>query len=144
MTKKIWRGEFMMKTRNVNPRLPLKRVGIDLDANWRLQSGVAGIILATLLAAGCSSTPTPSNISIGEALAVPDDSKVVLTGQVVQQIDSDHYLLRDTTGSITAEIDESLLGEVKIAPDARLRIGGTVDQDHKPPLLEAKTVQLVK
>lgn len=31
-----------------------------------------------------------------------------------------------------------------IAPDARLRVGGTVDQDHKPPLLKAKTVQLVQ
>ncbi len=104
------------------------------------------LALATMfaLAAGCASPPTPASISIGEALAVPDDAKVVVTGEVVQQIDSDHYLLRDSSGSITAEIDESLLGEVKIAPDARVRVGGTVDQDHKPPLLEAKTVQLMK
>lgn len=110
----------------------------------RVRINMGGAVLAALLIGGCSSTPTPSNISIGEALAVPDDSKVVVTGQVVQQIDSDHYLLRDSTGSITAHIEESTMGKVKVAPDARLRIGGTVDQDHKPPLLEAKTVQLVQ
>lgn len=114
------------------------------SATNRKAVGMAGLILAALLATGCVSNPTPANITIGEALAVPDDSKVVVTGQVVQQLNSDHYLLRDSTGSITAQIDESLLGKVKIAPDARLRIGGTVDQDHKPPLLEAKTVQLVQ
>ncbi len=114
------------------------------SATNRKAAGMVGLILAALLAAGCASNPTPANITIGEALAVPDDSKVVVTGQVVQQLNSDHYLLRDSTGSITAQIDESLLGKVKIAPDARLRIGGTVDQDHKPPLLEAKTVQLVQ
>lgn len=106
--------------------------------------GVAGIMLAAALGAGCASHPTPSSIPIGEALAVPDDSKVVVTGQLVQQIDAEHYLLRDSTGSITAQIDADLLGEVKIAPDARLRIGGKVDQDHKPPLLEAETVQLIR
>lgn len=94
--------------------------------------------------AGCSSHPTPSSISVGEALAVPDDSKVVVTGQVVQQIDSDHFLLRDSSGSITAHIDEDIMGKVKVAPDARLRVGGTVDQDHKPPLLKAESVQLIQ
>lgn len=103
----------------------------------------AALTLFALLA-GCASHPTPASISVGEALAVPDDSKVVVTAHVVQQVDSDHFLLRDSSGSITAHIDEDLLGKVKIAPDARLRVGGTVDQDHKPPVLEAKTVQLVQ
>lgn len=106
-------------------------------------NGLSGAVLLAALA-GCASHPTPASISVGEALAVPDDSKVVVTAQVVQQIDSDHFLLRDSSGSITAHIDESIMGEVKVAPDARLRVGGTVDQDHKPPLLEAKSVQLVQ
>lgn len=116
----------------------------DLGKNKIAGAGSAALLTAALMLGGCASNPTPSNITIAEALAVPDDSKVVVTGQVVQQLDRDHYLLRDHSGQLTAEIDESLLGKVKIAPDARLRIGGTIDQDHKPPLLEAKTVQLVQ
>ena len=114
--------------------------------NFRANAGdkLVGVAIAAVFLAACASNPAPSNITISEALAVPDDSKVVVTGQVVQQIDAKHYLLRDDSGQITANIDKDLLGEVKLAPDARLRIGGTVDQDHKPPILEAKTVQLVK
>ncbi|HEY3698781.1 MAG TPA: NirD/YgiW/YdeI family stress tolerance protein [Spongiibacteraceae bacterium] len=118
---------------------------IELGKNKIVGAAVSAVLLAAaLLLDGCASNPTPSNITIAEALAVPDDSKVVVTGQVVQQLDSEHYLLRDHSGQLTAEIDESLLGKVKIAPDARLRISGKIDQDHKPPLLEAKTVQLVQ
>ena len=120
------------------------RAAARATAKTRYALGFAAVACAALLSVGCASNPSPSNITIGEALAVPDGSKVVVTGQVVQQIDSDHYLLRDSSGSITAHIDDDMLGEVKVAPDARLRIGGTVDQDHKPPLLEAKTVQLVQ
>jgi len=111
------------------------------DSDCRI---VSVAVFIAVLAAGCASHPTPSNISVGEALAVPDDSKVVVTGRVVQQIDADHFLLRDDTGSITAHIDDDLLGEVKVAPEARLRLSGSVDQDHKPPLLNVKTVQLVQ
>lgn len=118
------------------------RISNRFNRTHRVRAVVAAALLAGL--AGCSSNPTASNITIAEALAVPDDSKVVVTGQVVQQLDSDHFLLRDSSGQITAVIDESLLGKVKVAPDARLRIGGEVDQDHKPPLLKAKTVQLVQ
>ncbi len=107
-----------------------------------LLSFTGAVMLVSL--AGCASHPTPASISIGEALAVPDDNEVVITAQVVQQVDGDHYLLRDSSGSITADIDEDILGKVKIAPDARIRVGGKVDQDHKPPLLKAKTVQLVQ
>ncbi len=117
----------------------------DVPIQARLRVALrTGLLMAAVLAGGCASAPTVSSISIGEALAAPDGSQVVVTAQVVQQIDGERYLLRDSSGSITAEIDDDLLGEVKIAPDARLRIGGSIDQDHQPPVLEAKTVQLVR
>lgn len=127
-----------MNKRSIN----LTRMSADHGLRSRL-FGVAGAMLLASMV-GCASHPAPASISIGEALAVPDDNEVVITAQVVQQVDGDHYLLRDSSGSITADIDEDLLGKVKIAPDARIRVGGKVDQDHKPPLLKAKTVQLVQ
>ncbi len=133
-----------MKATKTAPLTARHRAKTVTDAPRYRAAGFLSIALAGLLVCGCASAPTPANISIGEALAVPDESKVVVTGQVVQQIDSDHYLLRDNTGSITARIDADMFGKVKVAPDTHLRIGGTVDQDHQPPLLEAKTVQLVQ
>src|SRR5262245_12668963 len=116
-----------MKTTTTNPH-QVQKMKFVRDGRVVNAIATSAAVAAFALLAGCASSPTPSNITVGEALAVPDDSKVVVTGQVVQQIDSDHYLLRDNTGSITAQIDESLLGKVKIAPDARLRVGGSVDQ----------------
>lgn|GEM_PF-787895 len=107
-----------------------------------IRAGI-GIIVLTGALAACATT-MPSNISIAQATAAPDDTKVVVTGELVQQLDSNHYLLRDGSGQITAVIDSDKLGDVKIAPDARLRIYGEMDQSRTPPQLKAKTVQVVR
>lgn len=101
-----------------------------------------GLVLAGAITA-CATT-APSNINIAQATAVPDDTKVVVTGALVQQLDEDQYLLRDDSGQITTVIDRDKLGDVKIAPDARLRVYGEIDQSRTPPRLIAKTVQLVR
>ena len=101
-----------------------------------------GLVLASAITA-CATT-TPSNMNIAEATAVPDDTKVVVTGLLVQQLDEERYLLRDASGQITAVIERDKLGDVKIAPDARLRVYGEIDQSQNPPQLIAKTVQLMR
>jgi len=108
----------------------------------RTGTGFSAALLAIAMTA-CAST-VPSSISIAQARAVPDDTKVVVIGELVQQIDQQHYLPRDNSGQITARIDKDTLGEVKIAPDARLRIDGEIDQGHNPPQLKAKAVQRVR
>ena len=90
----------------------------------------------------CANHTAPASISIAEALAAPDDSKVVITAQLVQQIDSEHYLFHDRSGQVTVVIDDDLLGKVKLAPEASLRIYGIIEQDHRPPQIEAKSVQV--
>jgi uncharacterized protein (TIGR00156 family) len=110
--------------------------------HW-LRGDRLGFGLGVLLLAACAST-TPTSISIAQATATPDNSKVVVTARLVQQLDSNHYLLQDDSGQITAVIDRDLLGKVKLAPNAHLRIFGVIDQDRQPPLLEAKTVQVVE
>jgi uncharacterized protein (TIGR00156 family) len=98
----------------------------------------------TLLLTACASNHMPASISIAQAQAAPDDSKVVITALLVQQLDSEHYLFRDSSGQLTVEIDHELLGQVKLAPNASLRIYGEMDQDENPPQLKAKTVQVVQ
>src|SRR5689334_22529700 len=81
--------------------------------------------IATQLLLACANHTAPASITIAEALAAPDDAKVVITAQLVQQIDSDHYLFHDRSGQVTVVIDNDLLGKVKLAPEASLRIYGT-------------------
>jgi uncharacterized protein (TIGR00156 family) len=108
-----------------------------------LGKAVAGALLAAVLLAGCASQPTGS-FDIADALAAPDDTQVVITGEVVQQIAGERFLLRDHSGSITVEIDDDLLGEVKLAPSAKLRIYGEVERHDSLVVVEAETVQVVQ
>lgn len=86
----------------------------------------------------------PMNSTIAEAVAAPDDTKVVITGAIVQQTDEKHLLLRDSTGQITVKVSHDMLGEVKFAPDAQVRVYGEVDRDSERSELIAKSVSVVK
>jgi uncharacterized protein (TIGR00156 family) len=106
--------------------------------------GILGAaILSGLLLVGCASH-TVSNISVAEATAVPDGTQVVVTGEVVQQVDREHLLLRDGSGQINVTVDEDILGKVKFAPDSRLRILGKVDRNSERSVLIATSVQVVQ
>lgn len=107
-----------------------------------LRRGGITLALATLLTACASHQPAES--SIAQALAAPDDTRVVVTGALVQQTDREHLLLRDSTGQIAVVVDDDMLGKVKFAPDAQLRIYGEIDRDSQRSVLHAKSVQVVR
>ncbi|MET0379876.1 MAG: NirD/YgiW/YdeI family stress tolerance protein [Spongiibacteraceae bacterium] len=105
--------------------------------------GIAAALLTAPLLFACA-THQPASSTVAQAVAAPDDSKVVITGAVVQQIDKEHLLIRDATGQITVEVDDDVLGEVQFAPDAEVRVFGTIDRDSERSVLVAKTVQVVQ
>lgn len=103
----------------------------------------ATALLAAAMLTACA-THTASNVNISEATAAADGTQLVVTGEVVQQIDKEHILLRDGTGQINVSVDEDILGKVKFAPDSRVRILGTVDRNSERSVLVAKSVQVVQ
>lgn len=107
---------------------------------WR---GIAAALLAAPLIVACASTQ-PASFTVSQAVAAPDDSKVVVTGAVVQQTDKEHLLIRDSTGQIIVKVDDDMLGKVKFAPDSEVRISGTIDRDSDRSVLIANSVQVVK
>ncbi len=44
--------------------------------------------------------------NVTEAKKLRDDTRVIVRGYIVQRIADDHYLLRDSTGSIRIELDD--------------------------------------
>jgi uncharacterized protein (TIGR00156 family) len=101
----------------------------------------ASVISAGLL--GCASHNT-SNLSVAQATAVADGTEVVVTGEIVQQVDREHLLLRDSSGQINVTIDDEILGKVKFAPDSRVRILGEIDRNSERSVLVAKSLQVVQ
>lgn len=102
---------------------------------------MAAVVLTTL--AGCASH-TASDASISAANAAADGTQLVVTGEIVQQVDKEHLLLRDSSGQINVTVDEDILGKVKFAPDSRVRVLGKIDRNSERSVLIAKSVSVVQ
>lgn len=109
---------------------------------WRRGRTLLSALVALPLVVACAGVE-PRETSIADALAAPDDTKLVVTGAVVQQLGDERVLLRDSSGQITAEIDDDLLGEVKLAPNSRIRVMGEIDRDSERSVIKARTVQVL-
>ncbi|WP_180076325.1 NirD/YgiW/YdeI family stress tolerance protein [Acinetobacter sp. YH12106] len=77
-------------------------------------------------------------MTVQQALGMKDDSKVQLKGYVVKAVGNEKYQFRDSTGSITVEIDDELWQGKPISAKTPVTIIGEVDIDYKP----AKRVEI--
>lgn len=69
--------------------------------------------------------------TVSQAQNLPDDSAVILTGNIVSQLPDkdDKYLFRDSTGEIIVDIDEKDFRGQKVTPANVVRITGEIDKD---------------
>jgi uncharacterized protein (TIGR00156 family) len=67
--------------------------------------------------------------SVKNALAMPDDTKVVLQGKIVRSLGEDKYLFQDPTGEITLEIDDDVWKGQNVTPDDWIEILGEIDKE---------------
>lgn len=80
----------------------------------------------------------PTTTSVKQALTLKDDSKVQLKGYVVKSVGDEKYQFRDTTGSITVDIDDELWQGKPVNATTPVTLIGEIDIDYKP----AKRVEL--
>ncbi len=71
-------------------------------------------------------------VTVKQALTLKDDSKVELKGHVVKALGDEKYEFRDSTGSITVEIDDKLWHGKKVSAKTPVTLSGEVDIDYKP------------
>lgn len=76
--------------------------------------------------------------TVKEALTLKNDTKVKLKGYVVKSTGDEKYQFRDSTGSITVDIDDELWQGKAISAKTPVVIIGEVDIDYKP----AKRVEI--
>ncbi|KGT48445.1 NirD/YgiW/YdeI family stress tolerance protein [Acinetobacter thermotolerans] len=77
-------------------------------------------------------------VTVKQALGMKDDSKVQLKGHVVKSVGDEKYQFRDSTGTITVEIDDELWQGKPVSAKTPITIIGEVDVDYKP----AKRVEI--
>ena len=69
---------------------------------------------------------------------------VHLSGEVVQVMEDERYLLRDTAGTIEIELDTGLTGDRQLQTGTRLDLVGEVDHDDGRSVVDVKKVHSVK
>ncbi len=69
--------------------------------------------------------------TVSGALSAPDETGVVLTGNIVGRIRPETYRFRDQTGEIRLDIADEIWSGVKAGPDTQVRIVGETDRGLK-------------
>ncbi|MBJ9984823.1 NirD/YgiW/YdeI family stress tolerance protein [Acinetobacter sp. S40] len=99
------------------------------------------LMAAALITTGYVSAQVPVNqsalaptkiSSVKQALSFKDDTPVKLKGQVVKSLGDEKYQFRDSTGTITIDVDDELWQGRAISPTTTVTLIGEVDIDHKP------------
>ena len=85
--------------------------------------------------------------TVKDAKALPDDARVVLTGNIISQLagSKDEYIFKDATGEIQVEISPKIFRGLDITPDDRVRISGKIDKDMgREPEIDVKLLEKIQ
>lgn len=112
-------------------------------------SSAAALSLAALATAadadaqggGFSGPDNLQQVTVAEALQLPDDTNVKLQGYIVRALGDEKYEFRDDSGTIVVEIDDDDWGGVDATPDIQVELTGEIDAERNGNELEAETVQ---
>ena len=86
-----------------------------------------------------------NNITIVQALRANDETAVTLQGEIVRQIKHEHYELKDTTGSMTIEVDDELATAEQLKAGTVVKVAGEIDTHrYKPTDIEVVKIEIIK
>ncbi|GMO57659.1 MAG: YgiW/YdeI family stress tolerance OB fold protein [Termitinemataceae bacterium] len=74
---------------------------------------------------------------------LPDDTKVILQGTIVQSLGDEKYTFRDSSGEIVVDIDRKVWRGLSVGTNDRVEIYGEVDVGRKGIKIEVKTIRKI-
>ncbi|CAI8822807.1 MULTISPECIES: NirD/YgiW/YdeI family stress tolerance protein [Pseudomonas] len=90
---------------------------------------LAPLFSTAALAAGYTGPGAQSVTTVAAANDAADDTPVVLQGYVVKKVNNDDkYEFKDTTGTITVEIDDEDLPPVAFNDKTKVKLSGEVEK----------------
>ncbi len=81
-------------------------------------------------------------MSVAEALKLPDDAYVTLSGYITKRLGDDEYSFTDGTNNIIVKIDDDVWKGQTITPKDKVLITGEVDKELIKSKLEVKSLIL--
>lgn len=102
------------------------------------------IISTSVFAVGFHDDSEGKISTIAEALKMKDDSYVTIQGNIEKKLSSDKYLFRDSTGTMTVEIDEDKWEGQDVNSKTKLELQGEIDKGIISTELDVDRVKIIK
>jgi uncharacterized protein (TIGR00156 family) len=82
-------------------------------------------------------------VTVVQAKSLPDNSLVILTGNIVQANGREKYTFRDSTGDIIIDIDRDLwiLLDLSVGINDRVEIRGEIDIENRAAEVDVKYIR---
>ena len=112
--------------------------------NIMVLSFVLALSLGTVFAdmkGGFRDNLVQKNVSIAEALKMNDDSYVTVKGNIVKKLSDDRYMFKDSTGSMTVEIDDDRWGGVSAGTKDVLELSGEIEKKNNYTRLDVDSLK---
>ena len=88
---------------------------------------------------------TPKEVTVDSISDMKDDTKVIIKGYLVKQINEEHYLFKDDTGNVEVDIEDQVFRGANVTPETQIRLRGEVDKDlFKTATLDVEHLEIVK
>lgn len=105
----------------------------------------AAMAYIPLAGAGFTGPSGEATTTVEQAKKMPDDSNVVLRGNIEKALGGEKYVFKDATGSIVVEIDDDDWGGLDVSPNDTVEIRGEVDTHMmKPTDIDVDSIKMVK
>ena len=98
-----------------------------------------GIVFATH--GGFKDSVAPKKSTVAEILKMNNNSYVSVQGNIVKRISDDKYSFKDSTGTITIEIDDDKWGGVNAGTQDKLELIGEVEKKYNTTELDVDSVR---
>lgn len=81
-------------------------------------------------------------VTVSQVAKLADETGVTLTGQISKHLQSDHYEFKDSSGTISIEIDDDLWRQAGLKVGDHVRLVGEVDTHrYKPTDIEVVKIE---
>ena len=82
-------------------------------------------------------------VTVSQAKTLPDDSLVILTGNIIQSLGVERFTFRDSTGDITIKIDRNLwlLLDLSVSANNSVEIRGKTDIQNRLAEIDVKFIR---
>ena len=82
--------------------------------------------------------------TIAQAKSMYDDSRVILEGYIVAQIDDDEFTFQDSTGTIRIDVEDHAWNGLSVTRNDKIRIYGKLDKEFFSSIIDVYQIELVR